>query len=291
MSAKKFASILNFSLLFIDVQGFLTAPKSPSLCPRTLTVSNAKTSSDVVTTFVVSDCDNDGILEAATFLVDNFWLGSKRQLLNEDDSHVPLSEAVRESLIQEQAEDLNERYGERMGKRALDSCLVLATPGDESLLGMLCLQELLMDSSKGDFLSSDKSEEIFKSAVATLSPQQRKIYKNANAKTIAQDLLPPSLNAICCISNLAVSTHARRQGVAQKLCQQAESIAKDEWYYDRVYLKVEASNDAAIKLYADKLGYTCVYHVDSDPAIRLDASAGEFVQINVDTMILTKLLL
>jgi ribosomal protein S18 acetylase RimI-like enzyme len=289
MRATKFASIFNFSLLCLLVQGFLTVPKPPSRGRRTLTVSSSKIS-DVITTIVVSDCDNEGILEAATFLVDNFWLGSKRQLLNEDDRNIPLPEAVRELLIQEQAEDLNERYGERMGKRALDSCLVLATPGKESLLGLLCLQELLMDSSKGDFLSSDKSEEILKNAVATLPPSQRKIYKNASAKTIARELLPPSLEAICCISNLAVSTQARRQGVAQKLCQQAESIAKNEWNYDRVYLKVENSNDAAIKLYADRLGYTCDYKVDSDPAIRLDASAGEFVQINTDTMILTKLL-
>jgi ribosomal protein S18 acetylase RimI-like enzyme len=58
------------------------------------------------------------------------------------------------------------------------------------------------------------------------------------------------------VSDLAVREDYRRRGLATCLVQKCESIAR-AWSYDRVFLKVEASNDAARKMYGE-LGYEVV---------------------------------
>ena len=55
------------------------------------------------------------------------------------------------------------------------------------------------------------------------------------------------------LSSLAVSPDWRRRGLAQRLCREAEGLAR-EWGYDEVLLKVERDNRRARKLYR-KLGY------------------------------------
>lgn len=245
-----------------------------------------------VNVFAVSGCDEEAIFDAASFLVDSFWLGSPRQWV---DAAAPaggaadVSDAVRASLVEEQAADLMETYGERMGKRMLNSCVVCATDGDGSPLGMACLQVLVLDAAKGNTLNAEQSEDVLKNAVATLGPKQRRQYKDASVQQIAEELLPASQEAVCCFSNLAVAPGARRQGIAFQLCQELESIAKD-WNFDSIHLKVESDNEAAVNLYENRLGYVSEFVVENDPAIRLDTSAGEFIETQARTLLLKKAL-
>ena len=58
------------------------------------------------------------------------------------------------------------------------------------------------------------------------------------------------------VSDLAVREDYRRRGLATCLVQKCESIVK-AWAFDRVFLKVEASNEAARKMYGE-LGYEVV---------------------------------
>jgi len=55
---------------------------------------------------------------AAEFMVDAFW--------RVPSSGVELSDGVRSSIVDIQADDLRTKYGERMGKRKLDALVIAA---------------------------------------------------------------------------------------------------------------------------------------------------------------------
>jgi ribosomal protein S18 acetylase RimI-like enzyme len=60
------------------------------------------------------------------------------------------------------------------------------------------------------------------------------------------------------ISNLAVHSNWRNQGIAQQLLQTCEQIT-GQWGYPDIYLHVLDNNIAALNLY-QKLGYQCQPH-------------------------------
>jgi len=60
------------------------------------------------------------------------------------------------------------------------------------------------------------------------------------------------------LSDLAVRPLYRRKGAAKKLIQNCESVVK-EWGHDKLYLRVERKNNAALKMYKD-LGYESLEH-------------------------------
>lgn len=286
--------------LTVKVESFLSIlphqPFSPPWSRRYRHTSDFKSvalnfsSRDATVNIVaVSACDEEAIFNAASFLVDSFWLGSPRQWVDATAGDVDVSETVRTSLVEEQAADLMETYGERMGKRMLNSCLVCATNSGGSPLGMVCLQVLVLDSTKGNTLNAEQSEDILKNAVASLGPKQRRLFKDASVHQISTELLPESQEAICCFSNLAVAPSARRQGIALQLCQELESVAKD-WDFDSIFLKVESDNESALNLYKNRLGYVSVFDVEDDSAIRLDTCAGKFIETQVRTLLLKKAL-
>ena len=287
-------TLLLLLVLLTTVESFVIHKVSPTaVSPVSLDLSSSSSPSKEVTDVRIvsaSDWEEEAIIDAASFLVDAFWLGSPRQWLDEAAGTVT-SDVVKRRLVEEQAADLMKYYGERMGKRVLNSCLVFATHGDGIPLGMLGMQVLLLDSTEGNILTAEQSEAVLTNAVASLGPKQRRQYKDASAQQIAEELLPPSLEAICFFSNLAVSPNARRQGIAFQLCQEVERIAKQgEWNFDSVYLKVEIDNEAAVRLYEDKLDYVCAYTIEADPAIRLDTAAGEFIGTTEATLLLKKAL-
>lgn len=67
-----------------------------------------------------------------------------------------------------------------------------------------------------------------------------------------RDLTKPPLRPYLC--NLCVSANLRNLGIGRALCRIVESIAKQHWQYDHIYLHVDPSNDAARTLY-EKEGY------------------------------------
>jgi GNAT superfamily N-acetyltransferase len=192
-------------------------------------------------------------------------------------------------LYEEQVLDLTTKYGERMGKRLLDSCFLAAIDKESGdILGVVGVETSLLDRGKGDILSQGKAENMLKDAVATLGPKQRRLYKDSSVTEIAQELLPPDLQLISCLSNLAVSPNARRRGIAATLCAEAERIVASEWKFGSLFLKVESENAAARHLYEQKLGYKLEYTIDSAPAIRIDVDAGCFIQSEASTLVLAK---
>ena len=227
--------------------------------------------------------DEESIQQASRFMVDSFWLGNERVHLSKGST---LSEQARGLLVQEQAIGLTATYGEIMGQRLLDAGLVAAVDGDE-MLGLVGLEVCVLDHSKEDILTAEISEGILKNTVASLGPKQRRQYKNAPAQQLAEELLPPDQEAVLCLCNLAVSPNARRRGVAAKLCAIAEAQAK-EWDFDKVYLKVETSNQAARALYEDRFGYKPLYTQENALALRVDLAEGKFVETEADTLILVK---
>lgn len=228
--------------------------------------------------------DSEGFLNAAgSFLVDAFWLGSEHFMLEEN---VEMTPDARMNLIVEQAADLQEKYGERMGRRLANACVVGALDEEtKELIGLATLKETLMINN--NVVESEKAEAIAKNAVASLGPKQRREYKSAPIAKIADELLSPDTKGVTILSNLAVSKKARRKGVARALCDEIEALSGD-WGFSEVHLLVESENKAARTLYENKLGYELVATNVAAPALRVDFETGSFVQIDQDTLVMAK---
>lgn len=228
--------------------------------------------------------DSEGFLNAVgSFLVDSFWLGSDHHMLKDD---VEMTPDARMNLIIEQAADLQEKYGERMGRRLANACVVGALDEEtKELVGVATVKETLMINN--DVVESEKAEAIAKNAVAALGPKQRREYKNAPISKISEELLSPDTKAVCVLSNLAVGKKARRKGVARALCDEIEALA-DDWGFGEVHLLVESENKAARTLYENKLNYELVATNEAAPALRVDFETGEFVQVQHDTLVMAK---
>jgi len=228
--------------------------------------------------------DSESFLNAAgSFLVDSFWLGSDHHMLKENDV---MTADARMNLVIEQAADLQEKYGETMGKRLANCCVVGALDEEtKELIGLVTLKETLLVNN--NVLESEKAESIAKNAVAALGPKQRREYKNAPIRKIADQLLSPETKAICVMSNLAVSEKARRRGVARTLCQEVEALAGD-WGFSEAHLIVESQNTAARTLYEKKLGYKPVFTNNGATGLRIDFETGEFLEVTLDTLIMKK---
>ena len=231
------------------------------------------------------DGSEASIANAATFMVDSFWLQSPQQLV-QGASPDTISDAAKASLINIQADDLMDKYGERMTRRKLDALILAATDGDE-ILGMVTIEVRLLDITD-DILSGDVSEFKVTQAVASLGPKQRREFKDASVLDIANQLLPPGISAVCSLSNLCVSPAARRKGIAAKLCSEAERVAKEELGFEEMFLRVESKNAAAKTLYEKKLGYESVFDVFQATALRVGGDSGSFVEIESDIVVLMK---
>lgn len=215
------------------------------------------------------------------FLVDNFWLNSKHHNVQGT-----ISDDARMNLVVEQCADLQDKYGERMGKRLLNSSVLGALSQDsEEMVGVATLKATLLIGK--DILESEKAEMVARNAVASLGPKQRREYKDASIEKIASELLPDDSKAIVVLSNLAVLGSARNQGVAKSLCEEAEALALS-WGFSEIWLLVESENAAARKLYEDKLGYEVAFTKESDTALRANIETGSFEEITVDTLAMVK---
>jgi ribosomal protein S18 acetylase RimI-like enzyme len=228
--------------------------------------------------------DNENFLNmVGGFLVDSFWLNSEHHKIGDTSKMTP---DAKMSLIVEQCADLQEKFGEKMGKRLFDSCVFGALDTEsKKLLGVGTIQASLLMG--GEILETEKAEVIAKNAVASLGPKQRRLYKDASISTIATELLSPGTKAVCVLSNLAISTEARRRGVASMLCEEAEAFASD-WGYDQIHLLVEKENLPARGLYEGRLGYSIVSEEEGTLALRADPESGSFEEVQVDTLILAK---
>ena len=244
------------------------------------------------------DGSESSVYNAAKFMVDAFWLQSPQQLIQTPDDSIPeISEPVKSKLITQQADDLMKKYGERLGKRKLDACLLVALDcGDiggtlsstDNVLGMVTIEVRLLDAGSGDILGADVSEHMLTQAVASLPPSKRREYKNASVMDIVRELLSSEISAVCSLSNLCVAPSARRKGVAAKLCEEAERLAKEKFGFDEMFLRVEAENEAAKRLYDAKLGYESKFEVISATALRVDGVSGAFVEVTSNIAVMSK---
>ena len=225
------------------------------------------------------DGNEDSIRKAAAFMIDAFWLQSPQAQIPD------VTAEAKTSLIASQANDLWDKYGERMGKRKLDAIILSAADKDDAdFLGLLTIEVRLLDSISKQILNAEKSEFMLNNAISSLGPKQRREYKDASVIDVTNALLPPEISAVCSLSNLCVSTNARRRGIAAKLCKEAESLAK-ELGFDEMHLCVEVENEAASMLYKEKLGYGIKFETMSKS---LRVNGGEFVEIDSEIAIMSK---
>jgi hypothetical protein len=141
--------------------------------------------------------DNENFLNmVGTFLVDAFWLHSEHHQLGDVSS---ISPQARMNLIVEQCGDLQEKYGETLGKRLFDACAFAALDqNSKQILGAATLKESMLQN--GQILEPEKAEILAKNAVASLGPKQRRLYKDASIATIATELMSPDTKAVCVLA-------------------------------------------------------------------------------------------
>ena len=238
--------------------------------------------------FNILTCEGDeaSILLVSDLMVDAFWINSPQQRVQDG---AAVSNAARSKLVMVQHSDLMDKYGERIGRRVLASNLLLALETNSNeLLGAVCIDVCLLDKTYEQIIQVDKSENLLRNAVASLGPKQRRQYKDSTVERIVEDLLPAEIQPVCCLSNLVVSPNARRRGVAKRLCDEAERVARFEWGYREIFLKVEADNVAARNLYLKNIGYSIMYVNPEEPSLRVNAAIESFVEVKSDTLILSK---
>jgi ribosomal protein S18 acetylase RimI-like enzyme len=230
--------------------------------------------------------DAESIRQAARFMVDAYWLASPHQqpVVNASEH---LTASALSSIVKEQTLDFAKTYGERLGSRVLKTRLLAARETDSNnILGLVGMEISLLDRRRNDIVDAATAEAMIKSAVASISPKERRALKDRSVVELVGELLPPGVEAVCCLSNLAVSPRRRGSGIATSLCNKVEDVAKT-WEFKRVHLRVESENAPARQLYEKKLGYVLERTIDAD-AVRLDVEVGAFIRMNVKTLILVK---
>jgi ribosomal protein S18 acetylase RimI-like enzyme len=193
-------------------------------------------------------------------------------------------------FLVEQVEDLNDRFGEILGRRKLQTHLVVGRNQQGNIEGSVGVEVALFDRKQVDIMSYRQSEKTLNGAMAALGPKERRLYKDSTIVELVAGL--PSLGgqyeAVAVLANLCVSPASRGNGVGEKLCKEAETIVKD-WGIGKIALKVEAGNTPARKLYA-KLGYKEEESIENSVTLRPDFECVKFQEIPCTMLILTKTL-
>ena len=143
-----------------------------------------------------------------------------------------MPEGQRKELRNLEFQDLQMRYGQTVGRRKFNSCLILGIE-DQDIIGSIGCDCQVLNKSKKRFkpLKGD-------------SPNS--LYPFLEADGVEE--------VVCVMANLAVRRNRRGLGIAQKLISAAEDNVR-RWGFEYLYLLVDSENIAAQKLYK-KMGYT-----------------------------------
>jgi hypothetical protein len=184
-------SATRLGLFFAEDEGSLKKKESPIL-----TTNDAKAIAPPVAVDLVASENENFLNTVGSFLVDAFWLNSEHHQLGDTST---ISPEARMDLIVEQCGDLQEKYGETIGKRLFNACAFAALDREsKQILGAATLKESLL--MNGNILEPEKAEALAKSAVASLGPKQRRVYKDASISTIASELMSADTKAICVLA-------------------------------------------------------------------------------------------
>ena len=244
------------------------------------------TASDVDFSIQSIDGDEDSVSRVASFMLKSFWLPQVSV------TEAEIDPAIVSGITYSIQQDLFNRYGALMGKRKFESSLLTAkSPGDDKILGVVGVDVTLINKSTETVFTRDQAEKELTNVLSSIGPKQRRQFKDATIHDIVAELLPNEISACVLLSNLAVCPTQRRRGVAKILCEKVESLVKDEWGFDRMYLRVEAGNAPARKLYEEKLAYELVWSEPNAPAYRVCVDKVAFDEIESETLLLAKMII
>jgi GNAT superfamily N-acetyltransferase len=241
-------------------------------------------------------------------MLESFWIPlsphqqQQRHGENASAATVPVASSMNSSkLLTSIQDDFTSRYGEIMGRRKLQSCLLSATTtpttndndnnnnNNKPLVGIIAMDMTLVDETNEIQYTRLEAEQTLTKAISSLGPKERREYsrKDCTVHEIVSGLLP-NLKVAVVLSNLAVCQSQRQKGIGMELCNYVHDFAKTTWGMEYVYLRVEADNTAARKLYEEKLGYQCCWVEKDAIALRADVMTGEFQEMEKDTWSLCK---
>jgi len=201
--------------------------------------------------------------DAAAFFVEAYWAqGTAIEPMD-------LSENQRAEIARQQRIDMEERYGELVGSRRLNSALYVSRPSANAPInGVVGFEIAVIDMHAAEILSRRRGEGLFKNALMEMGARDRNALRKAPLKDLAAQLLPVGHIVSPVLSNLAVARESRRSGLAQSLCRVCEEAALENGF-DSIFLQVEEDNAPASRLYT-KLGYKEEWRVEDAPATRVE---------------------
>lgn len=246
-------------MLFVVAVVAALQPLTPARAP--VPVASAAASYDIA---AVKGTDSSLQL-ASSFFVDAFWQQGTTV------SSVELSEAEREQLVSQQFDDMQARYGELVGKRRLQSRLVIARGASGAIAGCVGVEMALIQPQSGEVLSRTKGEGILNQELSSMGARERGQYRKMDAVALTAALFP-EYQVYALLANLAVAPETRRTGLARSLCDQCVTAGID-WGVQAVMLQVEEKNEPARKLY-ESVGYQLVHRDEAATAMRVQAGAG-----------------
>eukprot|EP00283_Hemiselmis_rufescens_P006999 CAMPEP_0173423670 /NCGR_PEP_ID=MMETSP1357-20121228/3885_1 /TAXON_ID=77926 /ORGANISM="Hemiselmis rufescens, Strain PCC563" /LENGTH=296 /DNA_ID=CAMNT_0014386817 /DNA_START=22 /DNA_END=909 /DNA_ORIENTATION=- len=224
------------------------------------------------------------IKDTACFFVRSFWEQSTAI-----EGGLQLSEAQRAALEQVQEGDMSERYGKLVGKRKLMSELFVSRGEDGSVEACAGVEVAVADRTSGRILKRNQGEDMLSGSLAAMGARERNTLRRVSLSELADAVLPSHLGLVPVLSNLAVGSEARGQGLGQQMVAQCEEAVRG-WGFGEILLLVEASNVAAVSLYK-KLGYQDIWTKPIQAARVAEDGAGNIVTYEmVDTCALGKIL-
>lgn len=231
---------------------------------------------------------SDSILaEASNFMLSAFWNSNSLNELNSND------DSSKKKLLDLQKMDFDVRFGEILGKRQLQTGLIVSRDEFQNINGIVGVEMSLWNKEEKILLSYDQSESKLKGAISDLGPKQRRQFKDASIVDLVSQL--PSLGgkyeAVAVLCNLAVSPSSRGTGLGTSLCNSIEDIVRGSWGIidSKIVLNVEEQNKPAVNLYK-KLGYKEETMKNDVLAIRADFVTGSFVEIPCNMLTLSKII-
>merc|ERR1712178_104621 len=106
-------------------------------------------------------------------------------------------------------------------------------------------------------LRREEGEGLFTNALSAMGGRERNEYRKLPLQELATSLLPEGFFVWPVLSNLAVSSACRGQGLGKLICEQCAQQAAD-WGFGGLMLVVEENNTPARSLY-QSLGYGDVW--------------------------------
>lgn len=207
------------------------------------------------------------VKEWVEFFTDSFWEASTTW------EGVSFTDKERKEVSEGGIQDMEQRYGQIMGKRRLQSQFFVARePDTGKIVGCVGVEAAIVDPMLGKVFTRTEGESLIKTEFEVMSVRERPKYRRLHIKELTEAFFP-EYKVFGLLANLAVDKSTRGKGLARILCKKCEEKTA-EWGLDAIVLQVEEANVAGRGLY-QAVGYQDISTDEEATVIRVAPGAGQ----------------